>query len=201
MNSRERVIAALERQQPDRIPLVEWVIDSGVYQALLPNSTWFEFNDWIGLDSIGFNRSSWDRKNVEFIDEEKRLFRDHWGVLRMLGPESSPYPVEPAIKKYSDLDTYVPPDPEEDALSEEDDDTDEDTALPPEPDDLRRIAGIGPATHRKLVGLGFKTFAALAELTDDALADLERELGSRRPSRDDWRGQAAALLSSTEEDA
>ena len=114
MNSRDRVIAALERKQPDRIPLVEWVIDSGVYQGMLPNSTWFEFNDWIGLDPIGFNRSSWERRHVDFVDEEKGLFRDHWGVLRVLGPESSPYPVEPAIKKYSDLDTYEPPDPEED---------------------------------------------------------------------------------------
>ena len=53
MNSRDRVFAALERKQPDRVPLVEWVIDTGVYQALLPNSTWFEFNDWIGLDIAG----------------------------------------------------------------------------------------------------------------------------------------------------
>ena len=36
MNSYERVITALERKQPDRVPLVECVIDEGVMQAMLP---------------------------------------------------------------------------------------------------------------------------------------------------------------------
>ena len=36
MNSRERVIAALQRRVPDRVPFFECVIDERVMDALLP---------------------------------------------------------------------------------------------------------------------------------------------------------------------
>jgi uroporphyrinogen decarboxylase len=112
MNSYERVITALERRQPDRVPLFECVIDEHVMQAMLPGCDYFSFNDWIGLDNVGLNRSSWRRDNVEFIDEEKGLFRDAWGVIRAFGPESTPYPVEGPIKTPEDLKHYTPPDAE-----------------------------------------------------------------------------------------
>ncbi len=114
MNSLDRVTAALERRQPDRVPLFECVIDERVQQALLPGADYFEFNEWLGLDNVGQNRSSWSRDNVEFIDEAKGLFRDKWGVIRAFGPESTPVPVEGPIKRPEDLKTYTPPDPEAD---------------------------------------------------------------------------------------
>ncbi len=112
MNSRERVIAALERRVPDRVPYFECVIDERVQQALLPGCDYFQFNDWLGLDNVGQNRSSWSRENVEFVDEARGLFRDKWGVIRAFGPESTPAPVEGPIKRPEDLKTYTPPDPE-----------------------------------------------------------------------------------------
>ncbi|RIK83731.1 MAG: hypothetical protein DCC67_05650 [Planctomycetota bacterium] len=112
MNSRQRVLAALDRQQPDRVPLVEWVIDDHIIQALRPGSSYLDFNDWIGLDNVGLNRSSWSRENVDYVDREKGLFRDIWGVIRAFGPESTPYPVEGPIKTPDDLRRYQPPDPE-----------------------------------------------------------------------------------------
>jgi uroporphyrinogen decarboxylase len=114
MNSLERVVAALERRLPDRVPYFECVIDEHVIEALLPGRDYFEFNDWIGIDTVGQNRSSWSRENVDFIDEEKGLFRDKWGVIRAFGPESTPAPVEGPIKTPEDLKTYTPPDPNAD---------------------------------------------------------------------------------------
>ena len=114
MNSRERVIAALERREPDRVPFFECVIDHRVMDALLPGCDYFQFNDWIGLDNASQNRSSWSRDNVDFIDEEKGLFRDKWGVIRAFGPESTPVPLEGPIKTPEDLDNYQPPDPNAD---------------------------------------------------------------------------------------
>ena len=114
MNSRERVIAALERRQPDRVPFFECVIDERVMDALLPGCDYHQFNDWIGMDNASQNRSSWSRDNVEFIDEEKGLFRDKWGVIRAFGPESTPAPIEGPIKRPEDLKTYTPPDPHAD---------------------------------------------------------------------------------------
>jgi uroporphyrinogen decarboxylase len=114
MNSLERVITALTRRQPDRVPFFECVIDQHVMEALLPGCDYFQFNDWIGLDNVGQNRSSWSRENVELIDEKKGLFRDKWGVIRAFGPESTPAPVEGPIKSPEDLKHYQPPDPEAD---------------------------------------------------------------------------------------
>jgi len=111
MNSLERVTAALEQRVPDRVPFFECVIDGGVMNALLPGCDYFQFNDWIGLDNAGQNRSSWSRDNVEMIDEERGLFRDKWGVIRAFGPESTPAPIEGPIKTPEDLKTYQPPDP------------------------------------------------------------------------------------------
>ena len=111
MNSLERVVAALERRQPDRVPLFECVIDERVMDALLPGCDYYRFNDWLGLDNASQNRSSWSRENVEFIDEAKGLFRDKWGVIRAFGPESTPAPIEGPIKTPADLKTYQPPDP------------------------------------------------------------------------------------------
>lgn len=111
MNSLERVIAALERRQPDRVPFFECVIDERIMQALLPDSDYFQFSDWIGLDNASMNRSSWSRDNVEMIDEELGTFRDKWGVIRAFGPESTPVPIEGPLKEHEDLKHYTPPDP------------------------------------------------------------------------------------------
>ncbi len=111
MNSLERVIAALERRVPDRVPYFECVIDQKVMNALRPGCDYYEFNDWAGLDNAGQNRSSWSRDNVEYVDRQRGLFRDKWGVIRAFGPESTPAPVEGPIKRPEDLKTYRPPDP------------------------------------------------------------------------------------------
>jgi len=114
MNSRERVITALERRQPDRVPLFECIIDAGVMDAVLPGCDYYAFNEFIGLDNVSQNRSSWSRDNVDMIDEERGLFRDKWGVIRAFGPESTPAPIEGPIKSPADLRRYQPPDPEAD---------------------------------------------------------------------------------------
>jgi len=114
VNSLERMIAALERRVPDRVPYFECVIDQRVMQALLPGCDYFQFNDWIGMDNAGLNRSSWSRDNVEYVDKARGLFRDKWGVIRAFGPESTPAPIEGPIKRPEDLKTYKPPDPEAD---------------------------------------------------------------------------------------
>ncbi len=114
MNSLERVIAALERRVPDRVPYFECVIDHRVMQALLPGCDYFQFGDWIEIDNAGLNRSSWSRENVEYVDKARGLFRDKWGVIRAFGPESTPAPIEGPIKRPEDLKTYRPPNPEAD---------------------------------------------------------------------------------------
>jgi len=67
-------------------------------------------------------------------------------------------------------------------------------------DDLTALTGVGPATAKKLRAHGIHSFAQLAALTDEQVAEVEQQLGSKRASKDDWRGQATALLSSGQEE-
>ena len=54
MNSRERVLAALRREQPDRVPFVEGGIDPPMQRALMGRDRFLpeELNDLIGLDNL-----------------------------------------------------------------------------------------------------------------------------------------------------
>ena len=63
-------------------------------------------------------------------------------------------------------------------------------------DDLKRISGIGPKLATVLAARGVDGFAALAGMDEKALAALDAELGlDGRILRDDWAGQAKAILS------
>ncbi len=62
-------------------------------------------------------------------------------------------------------------------------------------DDLKLISGIGPKLESILIARGYSTFAAIASMSAKAAADLDRELGlDGRIERDDWVGQAKALM-------
>ncbi len=62
-------------------------------------------------------------------------------------------------------------------------------------DDLKRIAGIGPKLEQVLNARGIRTFAEIAAWTDADIAKIDAELGfDGRIARDDWTGQAKALV-------
>jgi len=112
MTSYERVITALERRKtPDRVPMMELVVDEKVMEAIYPGCDYYAFAERFGLDAIGLNRSTWEKENLNWVDKERRLFRDKWGVIRGFTAESSPYPLEAPIKSPEDLKHYTPPDP------------------------------------------------------------------------------------------
>ena len=54
MTSYERVMTALKRGQPDRVPIVEFVIDPKVQRAILPSARDFgDVADFLDLDNVG----------------------------------------------------------------------------------------------------------------------------------------------------
>jgi predicted flap endonuclease-1-like 5' DNA nuclease len=62
-------------------------------------------------------------------------------------------------------------------------------------DDLTRIEGIGPHYARLLTEHGVTTYRQIAEMTEGEAAWLDDRLGAGdRIEREDWRGQASALL-------
>lgn len=62
-------------------------------------------------------------------------------------------------------------------------------------DDLKAIGGVGPKLETVLNGLGFRTYAQIAALTADQIGAIEDHVGFKgRITRDDWIGQAKALM-------
>ncbi|WP_339951144.1 hypothetical protein [uncultured Albimonas sp.] len=71
-------------------------------------------------------------------------------------------------------------------------------SAPATADDLKQIRGVGPKLERELNGMGLYTFAQMASLTEANLAWIDSNLTAfkGRSLRDDWVGQASALLGS-----
>ena len=63
-------------------------------------------------------------------------------------------------------------------------------AIPPEPDDLKRIEGIGPKISEVLSQAGIATFAQLAEAGMERLAEIIQEAGLRLADPQSWPEQA-----------
>ncbi len=68
------------------------------------------------------------------------------------------------------------------------------TAPEGEPDDLKKISGVGPVLEKKLHGLGITKYAQVAAFTEEDVARVDDALSFKgRIGREDWIGQAKAL--------
>jgi small subunit ribosomal protein S2 len=68
------------------------------------------------------------------------------------------------------------------------------TAPAGEPDDLKKIGGVGPTLERKLHAIGITQYGQIANLSEDDTAKVDEALGLKgRLARDDWTGQAKRL--------
>ena len=108
MTSAERVFAALQRQEPDRVPIIEPVIGDKVRRALFPDAMEIgAFCEAIGLDAVGCGI------NFRVTEESASTYSDEWGVLyRTSTVESLSHPERGPITKREDLAKYEPPDPQ-----------------------------------------------------------------------------------------
>jgi len=67
MDSRERVFTALRRQQPDRVPVMEFVVDEKVARAAVPGChDVADCMDRLDMDAVGCGASF--KKVREFPD-------------------------------------------------------------------------------------------------------------------------------------
>ena len=65
-------------------------------------------------------------------------------------------------------------------------------------DDLQSIDGIGPAIEEVLNNGGIRTFAQVANASVDTLQDLLPDVHDGRVEREDWVGQARAIVEATD---
>ncbi len=117
MTSVERVIKALKLEEPDVVPHFELLHDKKVRDAILPGASYEEFVEHMDMDGyVLFDKvHSW---KYETVDESKGIIRDQWGALMQFGTEVLGHPLEPALKSERDLESYVPPDPDEESRYE-----------------------------------------------------------------------------------
>ena len=107
MTSFERVQTALNRGEPDRVPVLEFVVDSKVAQAIYPSGKDIgDLTEFLDLDGVGcgarFSRRS--TSSDRYIDE--------WGVTYMVSEEAVDHPIRGPIATMDDLRAYTPPDPD-----------------------------------------------------------------------------------------
>ncbi len=74
------------------------------------------------------------------------------------------------------------------------------TAPAGEPDDLKKISGVGPVIEKKLHALGLTRYEQVAAFTAEDIARVDEALSFKgRIERDDWVAQAKALASDKKE--
>jgi uroporphyrinogen decarboxylase len=105
LTSAERVLRVLRRQEPDRLPHFEWIIDRRVRDALCPGSTMEEFTVRMGLDAI-LTAPDYRREQIG-----PSRFRNEWGTILEYSAEEYGMPVGGPIKSLADLERYQAPDP------------------------------------------------------------------------------------------
>ena len=107
MNSLERVRIALQRGQPDRVPIAEFLIDLKVAQAAVPGARdAAECMDRLDMDAVGCC-PNW-RTGPKATDGS---YTDEWGVRYRLGAEALAHPIAGPVTTLADARAYQPPDP------------------------------------------------------------------------------------------
>jgi len=105
MTSAERVMRVLGRQEPDRIPHFEWIIDRKVREAICPGGTMEEFTVRMGLDAI------LTAPDIAKEPIAPNRFRNEWGVVLQTTAEEHGFPIEGPIHGLDDFRRYEPPNP------------------------------------------------------------------------------------------
>ena len=108
MNPRERIITAIHLKEPDRVPILEWIIDPSVYKAILPDAqTQADFEDAFDFDAVCC------RTNFKSVKENAdNTYVDEWGVTYKQSQEVVGHPIRGPIETPEDLKNYSPPDPD-----------------------------------------------------------------------------------------
>lgn len=108
MNSVERVHTALKLGQPDRVPVLEFVLDEKVARAAVPGCRDVaDCMDQLDMDGVGCG-ARWEV--VERFPDSS--WKDDWGVTYLPSPEAVAHPMHGPIVTLDDARAYSPPDPE-----------------------------------------------------------------------------------------
>ncbi len=109
MTGKERLLTALKRGIPDRIPTMEWDIYPGIYRALTGQDDSCRFIEELDIDGIAI----WQDRRITPIND--KIFKDEFGVIRAYSDEY-PSAVGFPVSTPSDLKNFQMPSPDDDAI-------------------------------------------------------------------------------------
>jgi uroporphyrinogen decarboxylase len=105
----ERVMAALELREPDRVPIVEWFMDPSVFRRVCPQATdQTSFEELMDFDAVCVNRQY--RVVREYPDGS---YVNEWGVRFGKSTQLGDYPIDGPVRTRDDLKALTPPDPDD----------------------------------------------------------------------------------------
>lgn len=111
VNGYERVVAALELREPDQIPLMELYIHPKVIEGLFPGCDLLELLERMDLDGVCLMRGG----RQPDAGSRPEVYVDAWGT-RFGRTAEAYHPMEGPIKSMADLESYIPPDPNDRSL-------------------------------------------------------------------------------------
>ncbi len=106
LSSKERILRVLQRQEPDRVPHFEWLVDRQVREAILPGCTDHnEFAVRVGQDAVIVDPNF---RNTPLPGDR---YLSEWGYVAQKTQEEHGIEVESPIRSLADFERYTPPDP------------------------------------------------------------------------------------------
>jgi uroporphyrinogen decarboxylase len=108
MNSVERVHCALRGEQPDRVPVVEFVVDEKVARAAVPGCR--DVADC--MDQLGFDAVGCGARFATVLTHPDGSYVDEWGVTYRPSAEAVAHPMRGVIETMADAEAYTPPNPD-----------------------------------------------------------------------------------------
>jgi uroporphyrinogen decarboxylase len=113
MTPRERVMTVLRREEPDRVPVFEFMIDPKVIEGILPGGTYEHLVEALDIDCVVTHTPS-RMYSLELVRHEGStpIYRTEWGELRAQTTEMVTIPVAFPLKTHADWEGYTLPDPD-----------------------------------------------------------------------------------------
>jgi uroporphyrinogen decarboxylase len=118
MERRERFLTAVRGQQPDRVPLFDFLFQQPIYEALIgrrPES--YNARDIVecalALDHDGVSLTFGSARDFRPHYLAENVYKDEWGTTYQKGEAAWPLdaPIDYPLRMHADLKSYRPPDP------------------------------------------------------------------------------------------
>ena len=114
MTPYERVMTTLRREQPDRVPIFEFMIDPKVINGILPGGSYVDLVEALDIDCVVTPTPSrmYNLHVVEELADGTPIYQSDWGERRAANVEMVTIPVVHPIKTHADWEAYQMPDPD-----------------------------------------------------------------------------------------